>query len=196
MDAILTREEGVVKQATFLLMGLLTALISLGLACGGDEPAATPSPRATATPEVTLQPAPTTAATAMSTASTVPAGTSEVNLEISAEGDALEFDTSSFTVGAGSRVTLTYDNASTLFQHNWVLVQDGAKDDVAQRGTTYPNDGWLQPDDPEVIANTELIDPGMVGSVTFTAPPSGTYQFVCTFPGHNVTMFGSFEVSG
>ena len=106
------------------------------------------------------------------------------------------FDTEGFAVDAGSVVTLTYDNDSTLFQHNWVLVLDGAKDDVSERGTAHPTDGWVQPDDPDVIAATELLDPGVVGGVTFITPPPGTYQFVCTFPGHNVTMFGSFEVSG
>jgi hypothetical protein len=29
----------------------------------------------------------------------------------------------------------------------------------------------------------------------FTAPAAGTYQFVCTFPGHNFTMFGDFIVN-
>ncbi|MQG65022.1 MAG: azurin, partial [SAR202 cluster bacterium] len=40
-----------------------------------------------------------------------------------------------------------------------------------------------------------LLDPGASGEVTFTAPASGTYQFVCTFPGHNFTMFGDFIVN-
>ena len=31
--------------------------------------------------------------------------------------------------------------------------------------------------------------------VKFTAPSAGTYQFVCTFPGHNFTMFGDFTVN-
>ena len=117
-------------------------------------------------------------------------------MEIGVEGDALEFDTSSFAVGAGSQVTLTFTNASTLFQHNWVLTVDGTKDDVAQRGTSHPTADWVQPDDPDVFDHTQLLDPGTAGSVTFTAPPTGTYQFVCTFPGHNITMFGTFEVSG
>ena len=54
---------------------------------------------------------------------------------------------------------------------------------------------WLKPDDPRVIANTALLDPGATGEVRFTAPAAGTYQFVCTFPGHSPTMFGDFQVS-
>ena len=30
--------------------------------------------------------------------------------------------------------------------------------------------------------------------MVFSAPPPGTYQFVCTFPGHSFTMFGEFVV--
>ena len=119
----------------------------------------------------------------------------DTKLQISVPGDALEFGTTSLTASAGSEVVLTLSNVSTAFQHNWVLVLDGTKDDVAGRGTSHPTTDWVQPDDPDVIAHTKLLDSGTTGSVTFAAPPSGTYQFVCTFPGHNFTMFGDFEVT-
>ena len=185
------------KQATLLLIGILTTLMFLVLACGGDDATATLRPRATNTPVVITEPTstPIPATATVAPADTTPP-TAAANLEISAKGDELEFDTSSLTVGAGSQVTLTYDNVSILFQHNWVLVMDGTKDDVAQRGTLHSTTDWVQPNDPDVIANTKLLDPGTEGSIIFTAPPPGTYQFVCTFPGHNITMFGSFEVSG
>ena len=77
-----------------------------------------------------------------------------------------------------------------------MVVRDGTKDDVATRGTTHPTTSWLDPDDPDVIANTKVLDPGATGEASFTAPPAGAYQFVCTFPGHNFTMFGMFEVTG
>ena len=31
--------------------------------------------------------------------------------------------------------------------------------------------------------------------VSFRLPPPGTYQFVCTFPGHSFTEFGEFTVT-
>ncbi len=107
----------------------------------------------------------------------------------------MEFDTPSLTVAAGSRVTLTFDNESVLNQHNWVLVTDGAKDDVSRRGSAHLSSGYLQPGDPDVIAFTRLLDTETVEELNFVAPSAGTYQFVCTFPAHNVTMFGAFEVS-
>ena len=117
------------------------------------------------------------------------------SLKISVEGDTLAFNTSNFEVAAGAEVVLVFDNVSTINQHNWVLVMDGTKDDVATRGTANPTTDWVQPGDPDVIDHTKLLAPGTSGEVRFTAPPPGTYQFVCTFPGHNFTMFGDFVVT-
>jgi azurin len=115
-------------------------------------------------------------------------------LQISVQGDALEFDTSSLTATAGSEVVLTFNNVSSINQHNWVLVRPGAKDAVASDGTLAgPTNDWLPPDDERVIFHTKLLDPGESQEIRFT-PEAGTYQFVCTFPGHNFTMFGDFEV--
>ena len=117
-------------------------------------------------------------------------------LEISTDGDALLFDKNNLEVAAGGDVVLVFDNASGVNLHNWVVVQAGTKDDVAQRGTAAgPGDDWVQPGDADVIANTKVLGPRKTGEVRFTAPAAGTYQFVCTFPGHNFTMFGDFVVT-
>ena len=117
-------------------------------------------------------------------------------LGIAAGGEALIFSTLTLTAQAGTEVVLTFNNVSTINQHNWVLVNAGDKDAVAVDGTSAgPANDWIKPDDPRVIAYTALLDPGTTGEVRFTAPAAGTYQFVCTFPGHNATMFGEFQVS-
>ena len=120
-----------------------------------------------------------------------------VVLEIgSVSSDGLEFDTDVLAASAGAEVALTFKNNAVTQQHNWVLVKNGTKDAVATAGLTLGADnGWIPPDDPNVIANAGLIAPGESAQVTFTAPSAGTYQFVCTFPGHNLTMFGTFEVN-
>ena len=189
---------GVVNRATALVMGLLITLMVLAIACGdGATPTPTPQPRATNTPVAAAAPEPT-AVPATSPPATAAALTDApvATLDISVNGDALEFNESRFTVSAGFQVALTFNNVSTALQHNWVLVPDGAKDEVATRGTAHPTTDWIQPGDSAVIANTKLLAPGTTGSITFAAPPAGTYQFVCTFPGHNSTMFGTFEVGG
>ncbi len=138
------------------------------------------SPAAPATPAPTVEkPAP-------------PSGA----LELSVNGDLQEFDVSSIEVESGDEVVLLLDNVSTINEHNLVIVQLGQKDAVSERGAVAgPNNGWLQPEDPDVIANVELLSPGRTGYVSFSAPPAGNYEFVCTFPGHNITMFGDFIVN-
>ena len=119
-------------------------------------------------------------------------------LEISVDGDALKFNTGTLTAQAGAEVVLTFSNVSTINQHNWVLVRAEDKAGVVTDGTAAgPANDWLKPDDPRVIAQTKLLNAGDTGEVRFTAPePGATYQFVCTFPGHDASgMFGKFQVS-
>jgi azurin len=117
-------------------------------------------------------------------------------LAISVDGNNLKFNTAKISARAGSEVTLKFNNVSTINQHNWVLVRAGAKDVVSTRGVTAgPDKNWLQPGDPQVIASIPLLDPGQNAEARFTAPAAGNYQFVCTFPGHNFTMFGDFVVT-
>ena len=119
----------------------------------------------------------------------------ESSLEIGTNGDALEFSKSTLSADSGSQVTLTFTNGSSVNQHNWVLVQTGTKDGVAAAGTNAgPGSGWIPPGDDRVIAAIGLLNPGDSEKVSFTAPAPGTYQCVCTFPGHNSSMFGDFTV--
>ena len=133
----------------------------------------------------------TTGTDATTDAGSMAAPTHEIG---SASSDEFVFTTDSMTAAAGSEVTVRFANNAVTQQHNWVLVQDGTKDDVATAGLVDPVN-WVGPDDPNVIASVNLISPGESAQVTFTAPDAGTYQFVCTFPGHNATMFGTFEVT-
>ena len=43
---------------------------------------------------------------------------------------------------------------------------------------------------PGVFAATKLLKPGESDTITFTAPPAGTYPFICTYPGHYPKMQG------
>ena len=119
-----------------------------------------------------------------------------VVLSVGVRGEALAFDVSSLSVPSGSQVLVTLTNTSVVIQHNWALVADGTKNDVADAGfDAGPSAGWLPVNDQRLIAATKLIEPATVGSVGFKAPAAGVYQFVCTVPGHNITMFGDFTVT-
>ncbi len=162
-----------------LLLITLTGAVLAFAACS------TPTPTLTLTPKLTDQ-----------VPITPPVTCEGPSLEISVNGDALQFDKDRLEVPAGTKVILCFENVSGVNQHNWVLVKDGTKDDVAARGLEAgPDNDWVQPGDPDVVANTGVVKPGEGGEVSFTPPPAGTYQFVCTFPGHNITMVGDFVVT-
>ncbi len=164
-----------------LLVCALTTLLILG-ACGGDEePTPTDTPTPVTTPPPTTPPPPTIDSTP--------------GLNIGSVGETLEFDKTEITVTAGAAVVVRLKNNSTVLQHNWVLVKDGTKDAIATDGLKFPDDDYIKPGDDRVVASIKLIDPGETGEVQFTAPTAGTYQFVCTFPAHNFSMFGTFEVT-
>ena len=47
----------------------------------------------------------------------------------------------------------------------------------------------------DVIASTKLLGPGEQEILTFTAPKDpGSYEYVCTFPGHFAMMRGVMKV--
>ena len=153
-------------------------------------PPAVTTPTESAAPDVTATTAPEPAAE--------PSGGSGAgaSIDIGTDGDALTFSEAALSAASGSSVTVTFNNGSAVNQHNWVLVQDGTKDAVATDGTAAgPAAAWIKPGDERVVASSKLLDPGDSEAVTFTAPAAGTYQFVCTFPGHNFTMFGDFTVN-
>ena len=93
--------------------------------------------------------------------------------EISTAMTEFAFSPSSNSVSAGSEVALTLSNDGTL-DHNWVLM-------VADYTVTTPFDAS---DQAKVFAETTVAAGGST-TFTFTAPSeAGTYQVVCSIPGH------------
>ena len=115
--------------------------------------------------------------------------------EVDVNGDVLEFRHDFMFALPDVEITVTFNNSSSVNSHNLVIVLSRTKDAVAAEGITAgPANDWVPPSDNRVIAHTSLVGPGETGEVRFPAPQPGVYQFVCTFPGHNSTMFGDFIV--
>ncbi|MDQ8182228.1 azurin [Pelagicoccus sp. SDUM812005] len=121
----------------------------------------------------------------------------DVQLELGSN-DAMQFDKSELKAAAGSEVTLTLTHNGKLpkaaMGHNFVLLKQGT--DIAAFGTKAISAAATEyiPEGKEVIAHTKLIGGGESASVTFAAPPAGTYDFICSFPGHYALMKGKFIV--
>ena len=81
------------------------------------------------------------------------------------------FTPDTWKVPAGEQITITITNDGTL-QHEWVLLQDGARIST-------------EAEFEEGLVNVEQeVAPGETQTLTFEAPPAGTYQVICAIPGH------------
>jgi azurin len=107
--------------------------------------------------------------------------------------DQLKFDKTELHVKANEKVTLTLKNIGTMpkesMAHNFILLKDGT--DLA----TFVASAINAPDhipasDPAIIAHTKLLGPGESDTIEFTVPV-GSYTYICSFPGHYLTMTGS-----
>ena len=83
-------------------------------------------------------------------------------------------------------------------QHNILVVEPGAADEVAQQAIALGAEGqdknWV-PDNKKILFASKLLDANKVEVLKFTAPSTpGDYQFVCTFPGHAPVMRGIMRV--
>ena len=113
-------------------------------------------------------------------------------IQISAN-DQMKFSTNELRVKANEKVTLTMKNEGTqpkeAMGHNFVLLKDGT--DLA----TFAASAIQAPDhipanDPAIVAHTKLLGPGESETIEFTLP-AGSYTFICSFPGHYLTMTGT-----
>ena len=104
-------------------------------------------------------------------------------LNVTSPGEQLAFSPSTLEATANQQVTVTYMNGSTAQNHNWVLVKGG--DEVAAKvNAATAGSGGEVAVGGDVLAATKVVSGGASETVTFAAPATGTYMFLCTVPGH------------
>ena len=114
--------------------------------------------------------------------------------------DMMKFDLSEIKVKAGQKIKLTLRHKGKMdvnvMGHNVVILKKGV--DVADFGgkaaTARDTDYIPVGSENDIIAHTDLIGGGQTTSVEFDAPEVGTYDFICSFPGHYALMKGKFIV--
>ena len=121
-----------------------------------------------------------------------------VDRTVSVQGvEGLKFSLPSFDVKPGARVKLDFANTSDML-HNLVIVRPGAGTKVGEAALRLGLDGQkldYVPRTDDVLYHTALLEPQKVESIYFVAPTApGEYQYVCTFPGHYLTMQGTMRV--
>jgi len=125
--------------------------------------------------------------------------TPSARIELKAVKDIMQYDKKTFTVQAGKRITLVFENPDGM-QHNLLIIQPGtldivgkAADDMLRSSEAF--DKQYIPSIPEVLHHTPLVNPGESFTLEFTAPTeAGDYPYVCTFPGHWRGMNGIMHV--
>lgn len=113
--------------------------------------------------------------------------------------DQMQFNLKEIRVKAGETVRLTLKHVGQLPEnamgHNFVLLQKGTDIvDFATKAASASGNEYIPEDTDQVIVHTEMIGGGEETSIEFTAPEAGTYDFICSFPGHYIQMQGKFIV--
>lgn len=121
--------------------------------------------------------------------------------ELSLEGnDQMQYNKKEFRVKAGQTVRLTMTHVGTMAKnamgHNFVLLKEGV--DLAafgqQSATAMDTDYIPASQEDNIIAHTKMLGGGESDTIEFTAPAAGSYEFLCSFPGHYALMKGVFIV--
>lgn len=123
--------------------------------------------------------------------------TVEVNMEA---GDDMKFNLNEIRAKAGQTIRVKLTNVGKLpvesMGHNVVFFKAGT--DVAGYATkameAKAENYEPKAEADKVLAATKLLGPGESDTVEFAAPAEGTYEFICSFPGHYASMKGTLVV--
>lgn len=113
--------------------------------------------------------------------------------------DMMKFNLSEIKVKAGQKVKLTLRHKGKLdinvMGHNFVLLKQGVSmPEFAGKAALSRDNQYIPEGSEDIIAHTNLIGGGQTTSIEFDAPAAGTYDFLCSFPGHYAMMKGKFIV--
>lgn len=166
-----------------LSIQILVIICMLFTGCGGEEAAANTS---AAKKEKTSKQAPKKEEVAKEA------------ILVLGTGDQMVFDKTELKVKEGQSVKLILKHDGKLKKavmgHNFVLLKKGTDVDEFAMLAVDAADNEYVPESDAIIAATKMIGGGENTTITFEAPEKGTYDYVCTFPGHYTMMRGKFIV--
>ncbi|MCJ7757893.1 MAG: azurin [Gillisia sp.] len=121
-------------------------------------------------------------------------------VEITITGnDQMQFNLAEMKVKAGQTVRITLKHIGKMDKnvmgHNWVLLTSGTgiPEFGALAGAAKATD-YIPAGTDKVIAHTKMLGGGESDTIEFVAPAAGTYDYMCSFPGHYALMKGKFIV--
>jgi putative membrane-bound dehydrogenase-like protein len=124
----------------------------------------------------------------------------DVTLTLAAVPGQNRFDRVTLDVRAGQRVAIAFRNPDGMAHNVVVLSAPARQQDVGAQLNAYVSDAsaagrdFLPPSLP-VLARTPMVTARDSATLIFTAPAQpGSYPFLCSVPGHWVTMWGVVRV--
>ena len=113
--------------------------------------------------------------------------------------DAMQFNKKEIRVKAGEKVKITLKHIGKMDKnvmgHNFVLLKQGVSVSAfGNKAATAKATNYIPDNGKDVIAHTDIVGAGETSIVEFDAPAPGTYEFLCSFPGHYAMMKGTFIV--
>ena len=176
------------KKIKYLASAILIS--SIGFGCGTDDGSKEKNVNETSTEQTT---------NSETTDQVTKGEQEEVEITIVATGNTMteiRFEPASMTVKAGSKVIVTLVNESEAagMHHNFILVPQGAGEEVARAALTAAESNYV-PEDDRIIVASEMTEMGEEVTFEFTAPEKGSYHYICTYPGHYPAMVGRLTVN-
>ncbi|WP_128331378.1 plastocyanin/azurin family copper-binding protein [Apibacter sp. HY039] len=113
--------------------------------------------------------------------------------------DNMQYDITELKAKAGKPITLKLTHVGKASKadmgHNLVILKSGTDIDAFGReALKFASNDYIPTDTSKIIAHTKLLGGGQSDTITFTINEKGTYDFLCTFPGHHVLMRGKLIV--
>jgi putative membrane-bound dehydrogenase-like protein len=109
------------------------------------------------------------------------------------------FEQREIVVKAGQPVEIVFENID-IMPHNLVLTKPGKMEIIGRAAEAGQKDEEMiarqfVPKSDDVLQATRLLNPGETQRLAFIAPAQpGDYPYVCTYPGHWITMNGVMRV--
>jgi len=110
----------------------------------------------------------------------------------------MRYDVTEITVTPGANVKILFENTDDM-PHNLCFFQPGTDVvEVCNKQMEKPEEAlkrnWV-PEDPRLWLHSKMLNPKDKEEITFKAPDkAGIYPFVCTFPGHALSMQGQLRI--
>lgn len=124
------------------------------------------------------------------TPAATPAAAGQPREVVISVGNEMKYSVATISAKPGEMIKVVLKNTGTMpkmaMGHNFVLLKSTAsavkfsEASMMAAATEYIPDAMKD----QIIAKTPLTGPGETVDVTFKAPAAGTYNFLCSFPGH------------